>query len=220
MAVQDDRRETHLIALFNLIPGGEGRSGTDAHLEIGDASILFELKSTTKSSVTTVRDFGPDHIRKWIGKHWLVGFYDEAQRLLYTRYGSPKHIAPWILEKQEYVSAVDFALADVLPDRLTLHDLRRLCGDRDSYSLADALSVQKRQYSASDYRAKMDRDAGYSPERMLEILRDRASYIIKRGSTLNNPKIPATLLRTWPRITEDHAAALRRLVSDALAEGQ
>jgi len=220
VAVQDDRREIELRELFQLIAADEGRSGTDAYLDIAGDRVPFELKSTTGSSVTTVRDFGPDHSRKWQGKHWLVGFYDKEQHLQYARYGSPKRIASWILEKESYVSVVDFSLAGILPDRLTLDDVKSLCGDRPIYSLADARSIQKRQYTMTAYHQKMDLVNGYSADRTLESLKDRAVYIIQRGSTLNNPKIPAKLLKTWPTITRDHAATLRRLVADALTEVQ
>ncbi len=79
MTVQDDSRENELIQLFNLErPVNLTRSGTDAILSLNSLKIPFELKSTTKTSVTTVRDFGPEHIKKWRGKHWLFGFYEKG----------------------------------------------------------------------------------------------------------------------------------------------
>jgi len=58
----------------------------------------------------------------------------------------------------------------------------------------------------------MDLDNGYSPERMLDILKDRAEYLMKRGSTLNNPHIPESYYGDFPKITNDHAKTLRDLV--------
>ena len=59
MSVQDDSREKELIRLFQLKkPANPSRSGTDAILTLDQLNIPFELKSSTKSSVTTVRDFG------------------------------------------------------------------------------------------------------------------------------------------------------------------
>lgn len=219
MAVQDDRRENELRELFELTRDeDEGRSGVDAYLRIGDIPIPFELKSTTSSGVTTVRDFGLDHVVKWTGKHWLIGFYDRAGvELEYTLYGSPRRMSAWINEKREYIST-DIMLADLAPEHLDLDDMRRVCGDKQVYTLQDARRIQKHQYKAAEYRAKMDVADGYSPDRMLEIVRDRARYLILRGSTLNNPHIPASYFRGWPRITKDHAATLRRMVLEALAE--
>lgn len=42
----------------------------------------------------------------------------------------------------------------------------------------------------------MDLPDGYSPKRMLEILRLRARYLLDRGSTLNNPHIPKRFFAT------------------------
>jgi hypothetical protein len=64
MTVQDDRRENELIHLFELRkPDLPTRSGVDAVLDWNHQQIPFELKSSTKASVTTVRDFSPKHIR-------------------------------------------------------------------------------------------------------------------------------------------------------------
>lgn len=59
-----------LIQLFHLERlANSTRSGTDAILTLNSLYIPFELKSTTKTSVTTVRDFGLEHIKKWRGQH-------------------------------------------------------------------------------------------------------------------------------------------------------
>lgn len=51
---------------------------------------------------------------------------------------------------------------------------------------------------------------------MLEILRDRCRYLIKRGATLNNPHIPGSYFENWEKITEHHAERLRELVRDTV----
>jgi len=83
MVVQDDARQNQLLYLFNLekVPGA-GRSDTDAQLVLAENLIIpFELKSTTdeKGSVTTARDVGREHIKKWRGKHWLIGVYEKEK---------------------------------------------------------------------------------------------------------------------------------------------
>ncbi len=71
---QDDDRENAMIDLFGLYKNeDEGRSGIDAFLDLNGQAMPFELKTTSQGSVTTVRDFGHDHIVKWKNKHWLIG---------------------------------------------------------------------------------------------------------------------------------------------------
>lgn len=205
MAVQDDSREEFVRQLLGLTkPEDSGRSGTDAVLSLkGNRVVEFELKSATRGGVTTVRDFGPDHIRKWRGKHWLFGFFDrDGQTLTSCLYATPRQMEPWIREKEEYIR-LDFELALLAPrvDRALYEQLLvRNFGDKDEYSLQDASRIQKRQYTAAEYRNRMDRPEGFSKERMLDILAERWQYLTKRGSTLNNPHIPASYFDGWDRL--------------------
>lgn len=64
----------------------------------------------------------------------------------------------------------------------------------------------------------MDLTSGYSPERMLSILQDRCQYLIEKGSTLNNPHIPASYFNGWEKITKNYAQRLRELVAEALQD--
>lgn len=222
MTVQDDRRENELITLFQLQkPPNATRSGTDAILNLNGIYIPFELKSTTSSSVTTVRDFGLDHIKKWQGKHWLFGFYNKnGTELKYCLYASPQAMAQWISEKEAYIMS-DYKLAELVPERLTIEDLYEIIGQKDVYTLADARSLlksQKQYKTAQNYREKMDLSQGYSPERMLSLLKDRCRYLLERGSTLNNPHILASYFQGWEQITENHAQCLRKLVIEALQD--
>ena len=219
MVVQDDARERQLIALFNLERiEGAGRADTDARLAVKDVGIPFELKSSTDDSVTTVRDFGPAHVAKWKDKHWLFGFYErDGKTLKYCLYGSPRMVNPWVLEKEEYIR-VDFALGKIVPELMTLRTLYEVLGEKKVYSVADARVLHKRQYTAAEYEEKRDLAAGYSPERMLAILKERCAYVISRGATLNNPHIPGSYFAGWEKITERHAERLRELVAKALAD--
>lgn len=98
MAAQDDAREKKMRDLFNLrVDPDRKRSDTDAYLDRPDLEpVPFELKSTTKTSISTVRDFNPDHVAKWRDKHWLFGFFDEQQELQNCCYASPAMMKPWI----------------------------------------------------------------------------------------------------------------------------
>lgn len=66
--VQDDSREGALRNLFGLHPSGS-RMGSDATDDFG---IPFELKSTTKTGVSTARDVGPHTIARWRQHHWII----------------------------------------------------------------------------------------------------------------------------------------------------
>lgn len=219
MAVQDDVRENELISLFGLKkPKNATRGGIDAVLKIDDSIIPFELKSTSTKSVTTVRDFGPEHIKKWINKHWLIGVYDEKGiKLQYSLYASPKQMLPWIKEKEMYI-APDFSLVHRAPILLTLTDLYFVLGKKEKYTLAEANSIQKKQYKIKEYKELMDVDDGYSPETMLKIFQDRCRYLLSRGATLNNPHIPASYFKGWERITKNHSEKLIKLVNQALSD--
>lgn len=213
---QDDYRELAMCELFLLRKDElENRSGIDAFLDINGVSIPFELKTTSSGSVTTVRDFGPDHIVKWVGKHWLIGFFHKGHN--FYMYGSPCAMAPWIKSKEMYI-APDIKLAAISSSKLDMQDMIEILGDKEVYTLEDAKLLQKKQYSSSKYRELMDMRYGYSKERMLEIMKDRATYLMARGSTLNNPHIPLSYFEGWIKIEEDHANQLRALVSTYLNE--
>ena len=211
---QDDLREQEMIELFDLVKDeNEGRSGIDAFLELDGTNIPFELKTTSSKngSVTTVRDFGYDHIQKWQNTHWLFGFYKEGKASY--KYGSPALMQNWIKQKEEYIKP-DFQLAKIAAKNLTLEDLYLVLGEKEIYSLEDAKSIQKRQYSKGKYLELQDAANGYSKDRMLSILKDRATYLMERGGTLNNPHIPGSYFRKWSEITENHAVRLREMVKD------
>ena len=193
MAVQDDRREVEVRDLIGL-RDGETRSGVDAYFDFSDGSrsyaVPVELKSTTNRTVSTARDVGPAHIRKWRSRLWVFGFYDSSgttmESLLIL---GPGDMEGWIARIEQYI-APDFLIGEQAAERLTLEDLHIICGEKPVYSQRDARALHKRQWSKAKYESEMDVTGGYSPGRMLEILRLRAKYLNARGATLNNPHIP------------------------------
>jgi hypothetical protein len=177
------------------------------------------LKSTTKGSVTTVRDFGPDHLEKWRTRHWLIGFYDPVgEELQHCCYGSPAVMSAWIEEKAEYVRR-DFEIAALAPEYLTLGDLYSLMGRSERYSIDQAKLLHKKQLTRDEYLKRADLGDAYSPKAMLGLLKDRCEYLIRRGSTLNNPHIPASYFTDFEKITMEHAERLRELVVDSYLSG-
>jgi len=221
MPVQDDAREQQMVDLFNLsVPEDRRRDDIDANLDLEevDVALPFELKSTTGTSVSTVRDFGPEHIAKWRNLHWLFAFYDkDGKKLRHCRYASPADMASWIADKERYVLP-DLVLAQRAPQLVTDDVLVQVMGDREQYSIADAKSIMKNQWSAQQYRDNADLAEGsYSRDRMVRLLQERCGYVIRRGATLNNPHIPGPYLNKLTRIERDHAATLRQLVRTYLA---
>ena len=173
---------------------GEGRSGVDAYLDFTSAgrrySAPIELKSTTVRSVSTARDVGIDHIEKWRSRIWVFGFYRPSGQVLESLLTlSPEDMEPWISRIERYM-APDFMIGERIATKLDMDDLHVICGEKDVYTPEDARSLYKRQWSEDRYISEMDRHEGYSPSKMLEILRLRARYLNNRGSTLNNPHIP------------------------------
>lgn len=227
MAAQDDAREFEMRTLFNLTrPEEYGRADVDAVLELKGRAIpeklrgrtvYFELKSATggRPTISTVRDFGLHYLEKWRKLHWLFGIYDSG-RLEYCLYGSPKAMKPWFDQMAAYI-APDVALAEHAPDFIKDSTLSAILGPARKFTHADARRLMKNQYSAAEYAAAADLSGGeYSRKALLSMLQERCEYLIQRGSTLNNPHIPAGFFADWERITEDHAARLRELVVEAV----
>ncbi len=209
-----------MIQLFNLnVPSDRGRSDVDAQLIIDGQIINFELKSTTGKSFSTVRDFGPDHVRKWRDNlHWLFAVYDgTGGKLLHCLYASPSDMEPWISSMEAYVRP-DFALVDVLPGAVVESTVLSILGAKQVYGVEDAKQIMKKQWNAAQYREFRDLPDGYSLARMVEILGLRATYLVSRGATLNNPHIPRSYFEGYEPIVDEHASRLRDLVRSYLKE--
>lgn len=219
MAVQDDSREQELCNRFNLVWDPEhARGGEDAWFEVKVKGrmvrVPVEVKSTTTDTVSTARDVGMEHIRKWRGKIWVIGYYARSSGnkpgLVSSLCLTPTEMEPWIAQLENYIRP-DFELGKRLAHKLTMDDLVAICGGKQVYALADAQRLYKKQWTTAEYREAMDRENGYSPECMLGILKQRAEYLAARGATLNNPHIPMSFLRTFEDqlITNEHAARIR-----------
>ena len=67
---QDRDREDALRKLFELQQANQNRTGPDA---VDEEDRYFELKSTTRDRVSTARDVGPEHLKKWRQLTWIFG---------------------------------------------------------------------------------------------------------------------------------------------------
>lgn len=207
-------------ALFNLdVPPDRKRADIDAHLDVNGLAepLPFELKSTTGKNISTVRDLGPAHIAKWRHLHWLFGFYNRGgDQLQYCIYASPADMRPWVDKVEKYIKP-DLVLANRAPDLITDDILTEVAGPGDEFSMADARSIMKNQWSAELYRSSADLPNNmYSRAQMLTLLQQRCGYVISRGATLNNPHIPDSFFRDFTQIVRNHASILRGLVQDYL----
>jgi hypothetical protein len=156
-----------MVLLFNLEQeSGRKRHEADAFLVHCSRKFWFELKSTTTGSLSTVRDFGRAHIKKWADMHWIVGFFKKGEdRPAYCHYLTPDDMKKWTDRVWAYVE-LDYGIGDLAADRLTLDDVYHLLGKRNRYTLADARRVQKLQYGAVKYLELSDLPGGVSPHHL------------------------------------------------------
>lgn len=195
--------------MFNLVwDPAHQRAGLDAELfvDIGADRFRFEVevKSTTGDTVSTARDVGMEHIKRWRRMMFVIGFYSrearrpELQRCLCL---TPIDMEPWIASIESKV-LIDFKLADRAAHQLELVDLFEVCGEQPTYSIQDAKRLHKSQWTSVQYEGALDTqdDSGrprISQSKMLEILRLRSKYIAERGATLNNPHVTKTHLKPF-----------------------
>lgn len=211
-----------MCAQLGFRPGDGRLSEEDAFLDFTEAGVQrscpIELKSTTKGSVSTARDVGPQHLQKWRRRVWVFGFYNlsgsDLQRVLVL---GPEDMEAWIGKLESYV-APDFALGERTAAKLNLEDLDVICGEKARYSLADAKALMKRQWTASKYALEKDSGDGYTPAKMLEMLKLRATYLNKRGATLNNPHIPKSFFARYENRVVDVRQTTLQMLREATHE--
>lgn len=234
MTVQDDERERELVRLFNLDwDPAHQRAGVDAVLRVsvGDRSVDVdvEVKSTTGRTVSTARDVGMEHVAKWREKLFVIGFYSRDARrpeLLTSLCLTPVDMKAWI-DSIEVRIALDDRIARRASAGLALSDVFEVCGEKAIYSLVDARAVLRQQWSSEDYLHNADLSLGdgspgFSPARMLDVVKARALYIARRGSTLNNPHVTSAHLSpffgTDREIKSDWASRIRSIAQRWLAD--
>ena len=92
--IQDDSREQKTAEMFNLDRDG-GRIGTDATDENKN---LYELKTTTRRSVSTARDFGLNHIARWRQHYFIIQTWETVNKVLVptkSYFLAPEHMEEW-----------------------------------------------------------------------------------------------------------------------------
>jgi hypothetical protein len=170
--IQDAAREALMRERFGLFESNEGRMGADTVDELGNR---YELKSATRTGVTTGRDLGMHTLQRYRTRYWIICRGTNLRRAGFVvdecRFLSPSMLEGWFQQIE----------ARLRPD---LELLERV------------LSVMRRR-------------------RFAEAEIERLSYLVHRGYTLNNPKIPWHYIESHGiRIEGDPKARLRRLVSE------
>ncbi|PWW24918.1 hypothetical protein JD79_04110 [Geodermatophilus normandii] len=206
---QDDLRERAMVSVLNLEQRSDrGRQDEDAHLDIDwhgrRLRLLFELKSAAvDGDFGTGRDTGIGQLRRWANMHFVFGWFaprDNVPKRLW--YGSPAMMREWNRQEQAYL-APDLALTSLLPDLADKDILNQLLGHKDVYTYDDLHALMKDHWNAKSAlglpnryitnadvrRAAKPADCLYSPEVAMQAVRDRAHYLLARGSTVNNRKI-------------------------------
>lgn len=92
---QDRDREDALRRLFALQQANQNRIGPDA---VDEDDRIYELKSTTRDRVSTARDVGPEHLKKWRQRNWIFGrgaYYGSTFRFDETYLLTPAQLEPW-----------------------------------------------------------------------------------------------------------------------------
>ncbi|WP_091448595.1 hypothetical protein [Geodermatophilus poikilotrophus] len=214
---QDDQRERAMVSRLNLEQRpGRGRQDEDAHLDVDydgrPVRLLFELKSAAvESDFGTGRDTGMSQLQRWSKMHFVFGWFrprDNMPRRLW--YGSPAMMREWNQQEQEYL-VPDLELTMLLPDLADEKILGRVLGHKDVYTYDDisalvkdhwktkkALGLPNRYLENADVlRARRTADCLYSPAIAMQAIRDRAQYLLARGSTVNNRKISKNYVMTY-----------------------
>lgn len=214
------------------------RHDEDAHLDLDfdgrQIRLLFELKSAAENQdFGTGRDTGMPQLRRWARMHFVFGWFtprDNVPRRLW--YGSPAMMRTWNRAEQDYL-APDLLLTEMVPELIDDWVMERVLGDKDVYTFADLRRLVKDHWNAKAGQGLLNRyvanadvrrasraaDCLYSREMALEAVRDRARYLLARGSTVNNRKISrAYVLEHCQEITGPQwALNLYRAVQTALA---
>jgi hypothetical protein len=94
--IQDAARETLMRERFGLLESNEGRMGADVVDELGNR---YELKSATRTGVTTGRDLGLHTLRHYRTRYWIICRGTNLRRAGFVvdecRFLSPSMLEGW-----------------------------------------------------------------------------------------------------------------------------
>lgn len=202
VAPQDDAREQEQLKIFGLKQEPlSSREENDALLDLPNlATQKLELKSTTKKSITTARDFGLNHINSWRKKHLLCSFYDSKGNQLHESLLIPNiKLQDWLNQQLHYIK-VDREIINALNhkvDEAFLGELRTMIFDEQkTYSSEILDDLLKKQISNEEKKQFLDiNGSAISPASLNAALKKRLEYLLFRGTTRNNPHIGVKFIK-------------------------
>lgn len=207
---QDDQRERAMVAALNLqVRADRARHEEDAYLDVTvDGALhrlLFECKSSPEEQdFGTGRDTGLKKLQQWAGYHFVFGWFVARDNVpIRMWYGSPRMMRKWIDDEIAYVEP-DILLSNLVPPKVDYEAVTVLFGDKEEISYVEMNKVMKDSWNAKRSEDRPDlyalnadlnkgsrrKDYIYSRRAALQAVRDRTTYLLERGSTVNNRKIP------------------------------
>jgi hypothetical protein len=212
---QDDAREKAMVTALNLQQRADrARHEEDAYLDVESDGqtlrLLFECKSAPeKDSFGTGRDTGTAQLLRWSTMHFVFGWFSpRAVDPIKMWYGAPAMMRRWIESELAYLGP-DQQLLGLVPNHLAPSRLvDDLLGAKDEYTYDELRRLMKAQWNrnaargqANLYRelaandAKRPADLTYSRSVAERAVIERVEYLLARGSTVNNRKIPLRHVR-------------------------
>ena len=132
--IQDNSREDYLVKLFGL-EGNSSRIGWDARDQWGNE---YEIKTTTKGTVSTARDLGYSHLDKWSKRFWIVARgQQESSGFVYHKiyFLDPQQMSGWIgnirsrLDEDMKIVNATYELVDVFLDDVLKKRAKKILED-------------------------------------------------------------------------------------------
>jgi len=199
IAPQDDTREQEMLRIFGLRQDlNTTRDGTDAFIRLENGKTeQIELKSSTKDTLVTARDFGRNHINSWRKKHVLGSFYDKGgNNIEWSIFIPNKFLNLWLDKQLEYIFydiEISNQLEKLLKSSENLQNITSsIFGAENYFNETDLKRLMKKQYSKLEYEEiteRVGRKRVISRKNMSSAVLDRILYLLDRGSTRNNPHI-------------------------------
>ena len=199
-----------MVAALNLQQRPErARHEEDAFMDVavGDGThrLLFECKSAPEDSpFGTGRDTGLRKLGQWATFHFVFGWFLARDNVpIRMWYGSPRMMRSWLEAEKQYLEA-DLILLEIMPSKVDDDVVAALFGEGTEFTFDQINRVMKDQWAPRLGEARPDRYADYadirrsrrrsenlySRDTAFQAAKDRTAYLLKRGGTVNNRKIP------------------------------
>ena len=213
-----------MVAALNLEQRKDrARQDEDAHRDWDYQGtthrLLVECKSAPQTKeFGTGRDVGLAKLETWRKYHFVFGWFEARDNVpIRMWYGSPRMMRPWIEREIAYL-LTDLQLAEFIPGTVGEEAVTRIFGEQQEFSYSEINKLIKNEWNANQAKGLPNRyveyadirqvknktsDNIYSRAAALQAARDRVAYLLNRGATVNNRKIPA-------KYVTEHCAELNK----------